>query len=183
MVLGQPPSFLCSAYFVSFDIQQVWKRSLYSVTYNCTEWGPTYVKWASWSAKYLASALAQTACPGVGENYMGAWGLALANQNFGIYMQAEGKSHRQVTKLGRVDKRTKPKDLDKMVWYLLNNYSKILPYINIYKKELLPQNPRNIDKLVMTGFAKWFKSHACFWIALSVFLIYWVHKMISLSIF
>lgn len=63
---------------------------------------------------------------------------------------------------GRVDKRTKPKDLDKMVWYLLNNYSKILPYINIYKKELLPQNPRNIDKLVMTGFAKWFKSHACF---------------------
>ena len=43
---------------------------------------------------------------------------------------------------------------------------------SIYKEELLPQNPRNIDKLVMAGFAKWFKNHVSFLSALSVFLIY-----------
>ncbi|KAM3410550.1 hypothetical protein ACQJBY_002640 [Aegilops geniculata] len=46
---------------------------------------------------------------------------------------------------GKSRQEDKPKDLDKMVC--------------IYKEELLPQNPRNIDKLVMAGFAKWFNNH------------------------
>jgi hypothetical protein len=32
----------------------------------------------------------------------------------------------------------------------------------MYEEELLAQNPRNIDKLVRAGFAKWFKSHVSF---------------------
>jgi hypothetical protein len=32
----------------------------------------------------------------------------------------------------------------------------------MYKEELLPQNPRNIDKWAREGFAKWLKSRVSF---------------------
>ncbi|XP_066338417.1 uncharacterized protein [Miscanthus floridulus] len=50
-------------------------------------------------------------------------------------------------------------DLNKLVWYMLNNCEEAEEYLDLYKDDLEQQGALDVDKMVQQGFAKWFRCH------------------------
>ncbi|WVZ83970.1 hypothetical protein U9M48_031056 [Paspalum notatum var. saurae] len=50
-------------------------------------------------------------------------------------------------------------DLDKLIWYVLNNCEEIDQYKSMYREELERENEFDVDQRLEKGFAPWFKNH------------------------
>ncbi|KAG2557805.1 hypothetical protein PVAP13_8NG251004 [Panicum virgatum] len=46
-----------------------------------------------------------------------------------------------------------------MVWFVLNNYSEVEPYMEICRKEIVEKEILDVEKTLENQFSSWFKKH------------------------